>query len=91
MVEDDEDEVEVVEDSELEREVLIEEMTPIEIREVRDMTLGEYGRCLVPIEEVDEIWEDERAFRRDRLTEDINPVPGYPEPPEYVPPPVYDE
>jgi len=73
VVEDDEDEVEIVEDSEPGREVLIEEMTPAEI------------------EADEEVWEDERAFRRDRLTEDINPVPGYPEPPEYVPPPVYDE
>jgi len=39
VVEDDEDEVEVVEDSELGREVLIKEMTPAEIREVREMTL----------------------------------------------------
>jgi len=94
VVEDDEDEVEVVEDSEPGREVLIEEMTPAEIREVREMTPGEYVRRLIPIDEIEadeEIWEDERAFRRDRLTEDINPVPGYPEPPEYVPPPVYDE
>jgi len=94
VVEDDEDEVEVVEDSEPGREVLIEEMTPAEIREVREMTPGEYARRLIPINKIEvdeEIWEDERAFRRDRLTEDINPVPGYPEPPEYVPPPVYDK
>jgi len=94
VVEDDADEVEIVEDSEPGREVLIEEMTPAEIREVREMTPGEYGRRLIPIDEIEEdgeVWEDERAFRRDRLTEDINPVPGYPEPPEYVPPPVYNE
>jgi len=57
-------------------------------------TPGEYARRLIPIDEIEadeEVWEDERAFRRDRLTEDINPVPGYPEPPEYIPPPVYDE
>jgi len=94
VVEDDEDEVEIVEDSEPGQEVLIEEMTPAKIREVREMTPGEYVGRLIPIdeiEEVGEIWEDERAFRRDRLTEDINLVPGYPEPPEYLPPPVYDE
>ena len=90
VVEDDEDEVEIVEDSEPGREVLIEEMTPAEIRGVREMMPGEYGRRLVLIDEIEvdeEVWEDERAFRRDRLTEDINPVPGYPEPPEYIPPP----
>ena len=94
VVEDDKDEVEIVEDSEPGQEVLIEEMTPAEIREVREMTPGEYARCLIPIDEIkvdEEVWEDERAFRRDRLTEDINPVPSYPEPPEYVPPPVYDD
>jgi len=94
VVEDDEDEVEIVEDSELGREVLIEEMTLAEIREVREMTLGEYVGRLILVNEIEvdeEVWEDERAFRRDRLTEDINPVPGYPEPPEYIPPPVYDE
>ena len=93
VVEDDEDEVEIVEDSEPGREVLIEEMTPAEIREVREMTPGEYAGCLIPIDEVEaeeEVWEDERAFRGDRLTEDINPVPGYPEPPEYIQPPLYD-
>ena len=52
------------------------------------MTPGEYAGRLIPVEEV---WEDERNFREDRLTEDINPVPSYPEPPEYIPPPVYDE
>jgi len=57
------------------------------IREVREMTSGEYAGRLIPVEEV---WEDERNFRRDRLTEDVNPVPEYPEPPEYIPPPVYD-
>jgi len=91
VVEDDEDEVEIVEDSKLGWEVFIEEMTPAAIQEVREMTPGEYVRRLIPIEEEGEIWEDERAFRRDRLTEDINPVPGYPEPLEYIPPPVYDE
>jgi len=94
VVGDDEDEVEIVEDSEPGREVLIEEMTLAGIREVREMTPGEYAGRLIPIDEIEadeEIWEDERVFRRDRLTEDINPVPGYPEPPEYVPPPVYDE
>ena len=94
VVEDDEDEVEIVEDSEPGRDVLIEEMTPAEIRGVREMTPGEYARRLIPIDEIkadEEVWEDERAFRRDRLTEDINPVPSYPEPPEYIPPPVYDE
>jgi len=94
VVEDDEEEAEIVEDSEPGREVLIEEMTPAEIREVREMTPGEYAGRLIPIDEIEadeEVWEDERAFRRDRLTEDINPVPGYPKPPEYVPPPVYDE
>jgi len=83
------DEIEVVEDSEPGREVLIEEMTPAVIREVRDMTPGEYAGRLVLVDEED--WEDERAFGRNRLTEDVNPVPSYPEPPEYVPPPVYDE
>jgi len=94
VVEDDEDEVEIVEDSEPGRDVLIEEMTPAEIRGVREMTPGEYARRLIPIDEIkadEEVWEDERAFRRDRLTEDINPVPSYPEPPEYIPPPVYDK
>jgi len=95
VVEDDEEEVEVVEDSEPGREVLIEEMTPAAIQEVREMTPGEYRGRLVLIDEIEaeegEVWEDERAFRRDRLTEDINPVPGYPEPPEYIPPPMYDE
>jgi len=95
VVEDDEDEVEIVEDSEPGREVLIEEMTPAEIREVREMTPRQYAGRLVLIDEIEaeegEVWEDERMFRRDRLTEDINPVPGYPEPPEYIPPPVYDE
>jgi len=87
------DEVEVVEDSEPGREVLIEEMTPAPIGEVRDMTPGEYTGRLIPIEELEDggIWEDERNFRRDRATEDRDPVPGYPVPPEYVPPPVYDE
>ena len=83
-----------MEDSELGWEVLIEEMTLAKIREVREMTPGEYAGHLVPIDEIEadgEIWEDERVFRRDRLTEDINLVPGYPEPPEYVPPPVYNE
>jgi len=82
------DEVEVVEDSKPGREVLIEDMTPEAIQEVREMTPGEYAGRLIPVEEV---WEDERNFREDRLTEDINPVPSYPEPPEYIPPPVYDE
>jgi len=95
VVEDDKDEVEIIEDSEPGREVLIEEMTPAEIREVREMMPGEYAGCLVLVDEIEaeegEVWEDERMFRRDRLTEDINPVPGYPEPPEYIPPPVYDE
>jgi len=94
VVEDDEDEVEIVEDSEPGREVLIEEMTPAAIQEVREMTPGEYRGRLVLIDEIEEdgeVWEDERMFRRDRLTEDINPVPRYPEPPEYIPPPVYDE
>jgi len=82
------DEVEIVEDSEPGREVLIEDMTPEAIQVVREMTPGEFAGRLVPIEEV---WEDERNFRRDRATEDVNPVPEYPEPPEYIPPPVYDE
>ena len=88
VVEDDEDKVEVVEDSEVGREVLIEDMTPEAIIGVREMTPGEFVGHLIPIEEV---WEDERNFRRDRATEDTNPVPEYPEPPEYIPPPVYDE
>jgi len=86
--------VEIVEDSEPGREVLIEEMTPAAIQEVRGMTPGEYRGRLVLIDEIEEegeVWEDERAFRRDRLTEDINLVPGYPEPLEYIPPPMYDE
>jgi len=83
------DEVEVVEDSEPGREVLIEDMTPKVIQEVREMTPGEFAGHLIPVEE--EVWEDERNFRRDRATEDINPVPEYPKPPEYIPPPVYDE
>jgi len=81
-------EVEVVEDSEPGWEVLIEDMTPEVIQEVREMTPGEFVGRLIPVEEV---WEDERNFRRDRATEDINPVPEYPKPPEYIPPPVYDE
>jgi len=88
------DEVEEVEDSEPGREVLIEDMTPEAIQGIREMTPGEYAGRLIPIEEVEvrgEVWEDERLFREDRLTEDINPVPSYPEPPEYIPPPVYDE
>jgi len=40
VVEDDEDEVEIVEDSEPGWEVLIEEMTPVVIRGVREMTPG---------------------------------------------------
>jgi len=94
VVEDNKDRVEIVEDSEPGREVFIEEMTPAAIQEVREMTPGEYrGRLVLidKIEEDEEVWEDERMFRRDRLTEDINPVPGYPEPPEYIPPPVYDK
>jgi len=82
------DEIEVVEDSELGREVLIEEVTPEAIQVIREMTPGEYAGRLIPVEEV---WEDERDFRSDRATEDVNPVPEYPEPPEYIPPPVYDE
>jgi len=88
------DEVEEVEDSEPGREVLIKEMTPEVIQGIREMTPGEYTGRLIPIEEVEVregVWEDERLFREDRLTEDINPVPSYPEPPEYIPPPVYDE
>jgi len=88
------DEIEEVEDSEPGREVLIEDMTPEAIQGIREMTPGEYAGRLIPIEEVEvqgEVWEDERLFREDRLTEDINPVPSYPEPPEYIPPPVYDE
>jgi len=49
---------------------------------------------LVPIENVapdQEIWENERKFRRDRVTEDVNPVLAYPEPPEYIEPPQYLE
>jgi len=86
------DEVEVVEDSEPGREVLIEEMTPAPIGEIRDMTPGEYAGRLIPIEELEDggIWEDERDFRQDRATEDRDPVPGYPVPPEYIPPPMYD-
>ena len=61
-----------------------------------DQGYDAWGVCgrLIPIEEIEadeDVWEDERNFRRDRLTEDINPVPSYPEPPEYIPPPVYDE
>ena len=88
------DEVEIVEDSEPGREVLIEDMTPEAIQAVREMSPREYVGRLIPIEEVEvreEVWEDERLFREDRLTEDINPVPSYPEPPEYIPPPVYDK
>jgi len=77
VVEDDEDEVEIVEDSEPGREVLIEEMTPVEIREVREMTPRQYAGCLVLIDEIEveegEVWEDERMFRRDR------PSPRHPE------------
>jgi len=93
VVEDDEEELEIVEDSEAGREVFIEEMTPSVIREVRDMTPGEYAGRLIPIEEMEDggIWEDERNFRRDRATEDRDLVPRYPEAPEYVPPPMYDE
>jgi len=93
VIEDDEEEVELIEDSEPGREVLIEEMTPAEIREVREMTPRQYAGRLVLVDEIEaeegEVWEDERMFRRDRLTEDINPVPEYPKPPEYIPPPVY--
>jgi len=67
-------------------------MTPEEL--VREMTPVEFTGCFIPIEEVEadrEIWEDERNFRRDQVTEDVNPVPEYPEPPEYIPPPVYDK
>ena len=88
------DEVEIVEDSEVGREVRIEEMTPEAIVEVREMAPVEFVGCLIPIEEVpddQDIWEDERNFRRDRAIEDRDPVPGYPVPPEYIPPPVYDE
>ena len=87
------DDVEIVEDSEPGREVLIEEMTPEVIQEVRELTPGEFAGHLVPIEEneAEEVWEDERLFREDRLTEDINPVPAYPEPPEYILPPAFDE
>ena len=94
MVDDDVEELELVEDSKPGREVLIEEMTPEVIWEVRELTPGEYAGRLIPIEEVErdqDLWEDERHFRRDQTTEDINPVPSYPEPPEYIPPPVYDE
>ena len=94
VVEDDEDKVEIVEDGEISREVLIKDMTPAAITVIRDMTPGEYAGRLIPIEEIEvdeEVWEDKRNFRRDRLTEDINPVPEYPKPPEYIPPPVYNE
>jgi len=56
------------------------------------MPAGQVGH-LVPIEGVprdQDIWEDERNFCQDRATEDHNPVPNNPEPPEYIPPPVYD-
>jgi len=92
VVEDEDDKVEIMEDSEIGREVEIHDMTPGEL--VREMTPGEWVGRLVPIEEVEvdeEVWEDKRHFRRDRLTEDVNPVPEYPEPLEYIPPPVYDE
>jgi len=91
VVEDD-DEVEVVEDSEPGREVEIRDMTPKEL--VREMTPAEFTGRLIPIEEVpndQDIWEDERNFRWDWATEDQDPVPDYLEPPEYIPPPVYDE
>jgi len=93
VVEDDEEELEIMEDSEVGWEVFIEEMTPAAIQEVREMTPGEYAGRLIPIEEMEDggIWEDERNFRRDRATKDRDPVPGYPAAPEYVPPPMYDE
>ena len=59
VVEDNEDEVEIVEDSEVGREVLIEEMTPAAIAVVRDMMPGEYVRRLIPIEEIK---ADEEVF-----------------------------
>ena len=92
VVEDDDDEVEIVEDSEISREVEIRDMTPGEL--VREITPVDLAGRLILIEEVvadQEVWEDKRAFRRDWLTEDVNPVPEYPEPPKYVPPPIYDE
>jgi len=89
LVEDDE----IVEDSEVGEEIRSEEGTPEVILEVRAMSPDEFAGRLVPIEEVapiQEIWEDERNFRRDRATEDRDPVPEYIDPPEYLPPPLYD-
>jgi len=88
------DEEEIVPDSE-DGDVRIEEGTPEAITEVRVMSPDEFAGRLVPIEDVEvpqvqEIWEDERNFRRDRAEEDVDPVPEYVDPPEYVPPPVYD-
>jgi len=88
------DEEEIVPDSE-DGDVRIEEGTPEAIVEVRAMSPEEFAGRLVPIEDVEvpqvqEIWEDERNFRRDRAEEDVDPVPGYVDPPEYIPPPVYD-
>jgi len=88
------DEEEIVPDSE-DGDVRIEEGTPEAIAEVRAMSPDEFAGQLVPIEEVEvpqiqELWEDERNFRRDRAEEDVDPVPGYVDPPEYISSPVYD-
>ena len=81
VVDEEGDEVEVIEDSEGEVEVL------------REMTPAEQAGRLVPIEEVprdQDIWEDERNFCQDRATEDRDLVPNYPKPLKYIPPPVYN-
>ena len=65
VVEDDDDEVEIVEDSEPGWEVLIEDMTPEVIQGIWEMTPGEFAGRLIPIEEVardEDLWEDERHF-----------------------------
>ena len=87
MVEDVDEEVEIISDSE-------GEVIHVEPGHLQEMLPMEQAGWLVLIEEVlvdREIWEDERHFRRDWATEDINPVPEYPEPPEYVDPPQYLE
>ena len=83
VVDDDGDEVEVISDSE-------GEVVQVELGHLREMMSMEQVGRLILIEEVpgdQEIWEDERNFRRDWVTEDVNPVLTYPKPLEYVEPP----
>jgi len=85
VVDDDGNVVEVISDSE-------GEVIQVEPGHLREMTPAA-GR-LVLIEEVladQEIWEDERHFQRDWVTEDVDPVPEYPELLDYIDPPQYLE